>query len=422
MKAVIRFLIQFLFIFVLLGILFSFAMFQGGVVSWFLFFGFLPIFVYLAGLLLYPITGWEVSRQSAGSTFYAGDHVEAKLIISRKFPFPIAYCIVEEKFPQSLQRMDKQKEKYVHMAQPEQLYSHRRMKKVVFPWFKRVIKIPYTIEHVPRGNHQLQTIRIRTGDIFGFVKKEHHYQAAASFMVFPRMRRLDLTEQLSSDGQGTAASRKLYWKNTNAVSGVREYVPGDKVTAIDWKQTARTNVMMTKEFEQEKGTDKQIVLDNCYTAGMNIIAYEAAIELTVSLQEAIRGAGAQAGLYIAGEKIVHFPPEQQLSEGQAHRRYLAEMKPENTNSFAVQLKKAGSHLGNGATVMVVTSHLDEAVRKSLNEIKQRAKQLIVFFIQPQTMISGEDRKNLEALQAKGIRICVLTEKQLAKDPIEVKLT
>ncbi|UTW70466.1 DUF58 domain-containing protein [Anaerobacillus sp. HL2] len=35
-----------------------------------------------------------------------------------------------------------------------------------------------------------------------------------------------------------------------SVAGSREYVPGDRLTSIDWKVTARVNKLMTKEFEK----------------------------------------------------------------------------------------------------------------------------------------------------------------------------
>src|SRR5699024_7686731 len=51
------------FIVMLLGILFSYAMFQGGFTSWFLFYSFLPILLYPLGLAVYPIRKWDVTRE-----------------------------------------------------------------------------------------------------------------------------------------------------------------------------------------------------------------------------------------------------------------------------------------------------------------------------------------------------------------------
>src|SRR5699024_11696170 len=87
---------------ILFAILFTFAMFQGGFVSWFLFFSFLPIFLYHLGLLLYPMKRWHVTRRLSDNNVRAGGKVSVTIQITRKIPFPLYYCIVEEIFPDSL--------------------------------------------------------------------------------------------------------------------------------------------------------------------------------------------------------------------------------------------------------------------------------------------------------------------------------
>lgn len=51
---------------------FSYAMFQGGFVSWFLFYTFLPFVVYAGLLALYPLRSFQASRQMAKTQLLAG--------------------------------------------------------------------------------------------------------------------------------------------------------------------------------------------------------------------------------------------------------------------------------------------------------------------------------------------------------------
>ena len=127
-------------------VLFSYAMFQGGFVSWFLFFSFLPIFFYLLVFLFYPMKKWNVTREVTRPIIQAGDKIDVMLRIKRNIPFPIYYCIVEEVFPVSLMKADSSTEKYRHMDHPEKRFVERKIKKVVFPGFKRSLALPYTIE------------------------------------------------------------------------------------------------------------------------------------------------------------------------------------------------------------------------------------------------------------------------------------
>src|SRR5699024_8027339 len=110
----------------------------------------------------------------------------------------------------------------------------------------------YQLKQRPRGEGQLGNIRIRTGDVFGLIQKEHVFQTSDYMMVYPSRRSIHMDEQSQSLDHGTMSAHSLNISNTNVVSGIRDYLPGDRFSWIDWKQTARKNTMMTKEFEQEK--------------------------------------------------------------------------------------------------------------------------------------------------------------------------
>src|SRR5690625_3163765 len=172
MKQSLRSISSLCFILILFAILYSYAMFQGGFVSWFLFFSFLPIFFYQLGLLFYPMKRWNVRRILSRQTIQAGDSIFVTIKIERFLPFPLSYCIVEEVLPQTLQKIDNRYKKYAYLNNPEKLTVHRQFKKMIFPWFRRKIELTYKLDQIPRGEHKLHEIRIRTGDIFGFVSKE----------------------------------------------------------------------------------------------------------------------------------------------------------------------------------------------------------------------------------------------------------
>src|SRR5699024_3733360 len=44
------------------------------------------------------------------------------------------------------------------------------------------------------------------------------------------------------------------------ISGVRQYVPGDRLSSIHWKQSAKQDALMTKEFDQEYSRDGGLIL------------------------------------------------------------------------------------------------------------------------------------------------------------------
>src|SRR5690606_7634397 len=256
-----------------LAILFAYAMFQGGFVSWFLFYSFLPIFLYQMLVLLYPWKKCKITREISSPIIHSAGDLTVTLRLERKFPFPLHYLIVEEVFPSSLHRYDFGQKKYQWMNQENRV--DREMKTVIFPWFRRKLKVSYTMKHIPRGEHKLNVVRIKTGDVFGLVKKECFFSVENSLIAYPSTLPVQLQHiSLRYDTGNKLAAMKAV-SNSNIVGGVRDYAPGDRFSWIDWKQTAKKNSMMTKEFEQERNADALIVLNNCGKGLENANAYEA---------------------------------------------------------------------------------------------------------------------------------------------------
>ncbi|SFB14387.1 Uncharacterized conserved protein, DUF58 family, contains vWF domain [Lentibacillus halodurans] len=421
MNGTLRFAGKLSLVIALLLLLLSYAMFQGGFVSWFLFFGALPIFLYHLGLLFYPIKNWRVTRSLSRHVTRAGDHVQVNLLIKRSIPFPLYYCICEEIFPDSLQKVDDSHERYRYLAQPGKLHIARKIKKIVFPGFRRVIELPYFIEQLPRGEHQLQAVRIRTGDVFGIITKEHIFHVEDQIAVFPNERPVQLGENMNSYEQGSVSSQSINLKNTNVATGIREYTPGDKFSWIDWKQTARKNTVITKEFEQEKSTDTVVVLDACYHQGINDLAFETGIELTMSLLGSIQKRTSQAGFLSIGGNTVYLPLHHDPAKKDWIKQHLTRIQPGGTIRTSVKLREEMMQITPGANIILVTTHLENEFQNAVRQIRQRNKKFIIIFIQASELISKHELNMIRQLRADGIVINVLTENELARKIIEVSI-
>lgn len=420
MKGMVQFLAKLIIIVFIFLLLFSYAMFQGGFVSWFLFYGFLPIFIYLIGMLLYPIKNLRVSRELSHHVVRAGDKIHVEITLRRSFPFPLYYGICEEIFPSTLNKLDNRTDKYQHIGDPSQLKTIRRIKKVVFAGFKREIKLNYQIAEIPRGEHQLFAIRFRTGDLFGFIKKEHVFSVFDNLVAYPNERELLIREKVKNVEQGSMAAQGPALNNTNVASGVREYVPGDKFSWIDWKQTAKKNTMITKEFEQEKSTDMMLILDGCYHDNLNVLAFEAAVEISLSLLETIRKQSAQVGFLSIGEKNRFFPLHHDPAKKELIRQHLTKIQPAG-RQFAVKLKEEGKRLSSGFIAIIITTNIDVDFKQSIQQMKQRTKRIIVCFIESSQLITEQQHHFIQQLQFEGVVTNIITEKQLIQNRIEVRV-
>ncbi|WP_042225272.1 DUF58 domain-containing protein [Oceanobacillus manasiensis] len=420
MKENLKFVGNFAFIIFLLVSLFAYAMFQGGFVSWFLFYSFLPLGIYHISLLLYPMRNWKVSRKLSRHVIQAGDGIDVTIHVKRTIPFPLYFCVCEEVFPDSLHRIDSRKEKYRFMKNPEKLFKKREIKRIVFPYFKKEFELTYSMKQIPRGEHQLNDIRIRTGDVFGMVKKDFVFTVEDQLIAYPNARPVKLDKQLSSFGQGSVSStQSLQLKNTNVATGIREYMPGDKFSWIDWKQTAKKNTMITKEFEQEKSTEILLVLDSCSYEDGNHVTYEATLELTISLMHELQKQGSEVGLLTIGEESVHVPVHNEPKKKELVRQHLTRLQPGGVKPFSLKLKEELIKLDSGNIVMLITSNIDQGFNDMTKKLKQRMKRIVILYVPTYGNISETERIALERYRFEGVSFCLLTEAEFLTNPLEV---
>ncbi|MFD1021050.1 DUF58 domain-containing protein [Thalassobacillus hwangdonensis] len=419
MKRNLSFIAKLSVVAILFFVLFSYAMFQGGFVSWFLFTAFAPFLLYMFGLLLYPLHNWKVERNLSKRIVQAGEQISVEVTIRRKTPFPLYYCVVEEFFPESLKKKDDHLEKYKHMDQPDILLQNRKMKRVSFPWFKRTIRHTYELDEVPRGEHRLWGIRVKTGDFFGFLKKEHVYRVDHTFLAYPYQREVRLKERAYSFEQGSSPSLTVNYKNTNIVSGVRDYMPGDRYSWIDWKSTARKNTIMTKEFEQEKSMDMLLVLDASESENLTSVAFEGMVELTNSLMDEIRRRTSQLAIMTLGNQRIYFPFHSDQSNRTLIQKHLSVVQPTGEMPFAQQLEKERAQMPNGLVTLVVTSEISLDLNKALERLSQKSKRVTLFVVRPKRHISELERKWLKQLSFHNITVNILTEDQFTQREFEV---
>ncbi|MUV38571.1 uncharacterized protein JNUCC1_02425 [Lentibacillus sp. JNUCC-1] len=420
MGSIAKFIGQLIFIVFLFAVLFSYAMFQGGFVSWFLFYAFLPIMLYHLGLLLYPVKGWRVKRVLTRKTLKTGGHIQVTIELKRGLPYPFYYLIVEDILPETLTRRDSPKLRYQSFNDANVIHYRDSVKQIVYPWFKKTISCTYNLNELPRGGHDLSAIRIRTGDVFGFIKKEHTFNVEDELIVQPASVNVRMIEQRKSLSQGDVAASGSSLKQTNVVTGVREYMPGDKFSWIDWKQTARKNDIMTKEFEQEQSTETLIILDGTRYDEQKAPVFEAAVELTLSLMLAMRQQALQVGFLSLGKKVRFFPVFHDPAKTDAIGEHLTHIQPSDANAFAVKLREQLERQKTGLVSIIVTTHIDLETVQLLKQMKQQGRRMILMYIQASNLISTEAGAMLHQLRTSGVIVNELTEKELSKNRIEVR--
>jgi uncharacterized protein (DUF58 family) len=132
--------------------------------------------------------------------------------------------------------------------------------------------------------------------------------------------------------------------------GIREYRPGDSMRHVHWPSTARTGVVMVREFEEEQTRRLAIVVDGGWDAGdaWTPLDRVCAAAASVALAALAQGHGARLVVTGGGDAEVLG-----RADGTEILRRLALVTPDARYGFAEQLDRVSAGLrGVEATVLV----------------------------------------------------------------------
>lgn len=375
----------------LMSVSFCYAMFQGGFVSWFIFYSFLPFSVYALILLFYPLHDLTVERKVNKRECQAGESVEIALTFTRKNRLPLLFMVVEEELPQKMEDRGFQR------------------KIIIFPGFKRTFSMSYTLENLQRGEHSFQSIRFWIGDFFGLVEKEAIYSSPMKITVFPRYHELAYSDLDRVFNQGAVVSAKKTQREHSVVSGVREYQPGDQLSWINWKATARTSEIMTKEFEVQKNRDVFIMLDEKPSD-----LFEESIEMAASIAHALLKKGMEIG-YVSRSSRLIIPAAAGNSQKRKIFHRLVKEEPRVENDLNEKIRKG--ILPANAVVIFIVSDLTLEKVDLLSAL--RPNQGLMLCMKKQADLTDEERLSSSAAVSRGIKVSFFEHGQLKSGRSEV---
>lgn len=368
---------------------FSYAMFQGGFVSWFVFYSFLPVLIYSFLVLCYPLGDLKVNRLIKKRELFSGETLQVTIEFKRRFPFPLFYLMVEDQLPNN----NESNKPLPNSAKSKGLFSLGFSRKTTFS---------YKVENMPRGEFQFLAVGLSTGDLFGFIKKRRIVALPETVVVYPKVQTLKKWTPGDHAFGGTHRSKKHFEHDITSISSIRDYVPGDKMSWMDWKATARVNHLVTKQFEYPLNRDIVVVFDRFVErneAGRK--AFETGTSLAASLVERGIGLGASVGFISIGKESSYF----QSTNHSAHKwtifDHLARANPDGSGEATYALTRYLQQLPHHATFLYVTTHLSTKVLNLFNEIRIRGLTIEIFYINEERREDMKTAAILGGLESQG---------------------
>lgn len=373
---------------------FSYAMFQGGFVSWFLFYSMASLVILMLIYSLIPLGSFEITRDTGEGAMPSGSELKAELTIRRKWPFPFLYLTVEEEMEEGLRK----------------LMPLHNGKAIFYPTIKKELTFTYVIPEIRRGHYNLYGVHLSTSDMFGLFEKRKFISIDTTILVYPKYHDIERWTAYEKHESETMLSSQEFIEDMTSIAGAREYVPGDKLTSIDWKVTARSNKLMTKEFEEYIGQNFLIIFNNHIPddSFATTDAYEKGIELVTSIIMYAYKKQLQVGLWTLGKERSMF----ELDTGGDHQKklvtHLSRILPDDETNFAAKLYEVEGQIPAGATIIIVSAELTDELLFRVKILVSRRIQVYFCLMDKGSQIDSWERKRFEELKRIGAEAYLLS--------------
>ena len=139
-----------------------------------------------------------------------------------------------------------------------------------------------TVDCYRRGPHKFGPVDVESKAPFGLFRRRRRLSSPLSVLVYPQVFPLNRLALLEGT-QGTAL-RPQRTRLGQEIAGSRNYVPGDPMRHVHWRNTARMGRPMVKEFEDTQENTLVITFDSSQDLGQE---RETVLEYSIKLAASV---------------------------------------------------------------------------------------------------------------------------------------
>ena len=236
-----------------------------------------------------------------------------------------------------------------------------------------------------RGINSLGPLAMISSDPAGFLRLECRSGQTRSILVHPATVEVSRTvvEGQAIGGQVGEVGQLI--SHSPTASMVRQYVPGDSLAHVHWPSTARTNQLMTKEFEGAGISEIWLFVDlheELQVGAGNEGTEEYAITIAASLAKGLIESGYAVGLVMQGDQFYRFSPNKDTNHLLALFRALALVRAKGQVPLSDLMEQESGSLGAGTVAMVVTPRSGQGMGSVLQFLTRRGILAVPILLQP----------------------------------------
>lgn len=330
----------------------------------------------------YCLTRIEYRRRLSANRVFFGEEIQLEIEIANRKPLPLPWIQIDDELPAEVTLL-KGSTSSSHEADRVLLSNLLSL-----PWYHKVTR-RYPMQCRQRGCFTFGPARIRSGDLFGFFRREIKIQQVDYLTVYPKIVPLEKLGIPSKQPLGDIRTRRYLFQDPILTLGVRDYHSGDSLKRIHWKSTARLGRLQTKVFEPTTTIDMGIFLDVRTMKppfwGTVPQLLEMAIIAAASIAQYAMTAGYRVGLYVNQKKRfpdepMRIPPSQHSDQLLHILEALAQVHPSESMPITRLVMQESRTLPWGSTLVVISAMPTDTLYSTLLKMKRAGRTVALILV------------------------------------------
>ncbi len=330
------------------------------------------------------LRGMVYRRSTSQPSAFEGETVKLVEEIENNSLLPIAWMKAESKISPRLKLASAKNMEEAQTGYHRSVFS-------IMPYYR--IKRTHEVACLQRGDYNLGNVTITAGDILGLSTRITSYDNETRLIVYPRPLDNDRLVNCFSSLQGDVVVRRFINPDPFIVAGVREYGPGDPMSAISWKATARTNSLQVFKYDFTANSNILLLFnidtsskqdqfpneEQCRQIEFGIHFCAAIVEK--ALKQGIATGFCSNGHFRDSSQFVNIPARCSKPQLYTLLEALAKLQFNRSLSFYTLLRNLRGHIPRDTDILIVSLYSDESIEEEIRHIRREGRKVEVMLIQ-----------------------------------------
>ncbi len=320
----------------------------------------------------------EISQTHA----FVGENLDLTLRLENRKIIPLTALQVRINLPEILEPSNEPFSK-LHESAPQEGVVVRSTS---MRWYER-LTWHFEIPLITRGHFQLARIDLKSGDLFGVYRRERTDDSEHTLWVYPEVIALERLGLPQLRPQGERRGGQRLFEDPTRLQTIRDYRPGDPMKKVDWKATARRQMLQSRVYDPSSDLIAVVAL-NVSTLphawqGFFGDIFERAVSVAASLAQDFSADRVPVGLlanctWPGHDTAIRVPPSR--SPGQMTKILEALAMADVFTLVRIERMLSEERLSYGSTLALVTAVLTPELESSLFRLKRHGAQIGLIYV------------------------------------------